>query len=96
MTKRRKRADAAIDQVRTRASDALAHAIDVVEEAAGGARRRTRKGRKRIDRTTRQAERKLKHFWNRGRFRVKRLERKAGKRIDKAAKKARRGVKLDA
>lgn len=94
MRKRRQRAEAAIEDVRTRASDAVAHAIDRAEEVAGGARRRTKKGRKRIDRAARKAERKLHHFWNRGRFRVRGVERRARRRIDRAAKKAKRGVKV--
>ena len=93
MGKRRRRAEAAIDEVRGRASDALAQAIDRTEELAGGAKRRTRKGRKRVERAARKAERKLGHVWNRGRLRTRQLRRRADRRIDRTAKKTTRGVK---
>ena len=93
MGKRRNRAEDAIDEVRDRASNAVDTVIDTVEEALGGAKRRTRKGRRRIDHSARKAERQLGRFWNRGRFRVRQVRSKATRRIDRAASRAKRGVK---
>ena len=92
MGKRRNRAEEAIDEVRDRASHALDSVIDNVEEALGGAKRRTRKGRRRIDRSVKTTERKLGRFWNRGRFRVRQVRGKATRSIDRAANRAKRGV----
>jgi hypothetical protein len=64
--------------------------IDNVEAALGGAKRRTRKARRRIDRSARKAERQLGRFWNRGRFRVRQVQRNATRRIDHAANRAKR------
>ena len=83
MGRRRKRAESAIDEVRDRATHAVDTVIDNVEEVLGGAKRRTRKGRRRIDRSAQKAERQLGRFWNRGRFRVRRVRGNATRRIDR-------------
>jgi uncharacterized protein YjbJ (UPF0337 family) len=88
VSKRRTRAEGAIDEVRGRASEAVETVVDSVEEAIGGAKRRTKKSRKRIEQSARKAERKLGRFWNRGRLRVRRVRGKATRRIDSAAKRA--------
>jgi hypothetical protein len=86
MGKRRARAERAIDQVQERAKTAADTLLEGAEDTAGRAKRRLRKSRKGIDRTARKAEHQLGRFWNRGRFRVRRLRRKAEKRIDRVAK----------
>jgi hypothetical protein len=80
--KRRRRAERAIEEVQDRARAATETLREDVEETAGRATRRTRKSRRGIDRSVRKAEHKLGRFWNRGRFRVRRLRRRAEKRID--------------
>ena len=92
MGRRRKRAESAINEVRDRATQAVDTVIDSVEEVLGGAKRRTRKGRKRIERSAQKAERQLGRFWNRGRFRVRRVRGNATRRIDRAASRAKRGI----
>jgi hypothetical protein len=86
MGKRRARAERAIDEVQERAKTAAETLLEGAEAKVGRAKRRVRKRRKGIDRTARKAEHKLGRFWNRGRFRVRRLRRKAQKRIDRVAK----------
>ena len=90
---RQKRAEKAIDEVRDLASHTVDSVIDNVEEVLGGAKRRTRKSRRRIERSAQKAERQLGRFWNRGRFRVRRVRGSATRRIDRAATRAKRGVK---
>jgi hypothetical protein len=82
--KRRRRAERGIEEVQKRAS----LAAEALVEDVGRATRRTRKSRRGIDRSARKAEHKLGRFWNRGRFRVRRLRRKAEKRIDHVMSKA--------
>ena len=86
MGKRRARAERAIDEVQERAKTAADTLLEGAEDKVGRAKRRVRKSRKGIDRTAHKAEQKLGRFWNRGRFRVRRLRRKAEKRIDRVAK----------
>ena len=88
MGKRRARAERAIDEVQERAKTAADTLLESAEDTAGRARRRLHKSRKGIDRTARKAEQKLGHFWNRGRFRVRRLRKKAEKRIDRVVSKS--------
>jgi len=88
--KRRQRAEAAIDDVQERARDALDTLVGGVDETSTKLSRRVRKGRKRINRSAHEAERKLGHFWNRGRLRVRRLRKRAGKRIDRVVEHAQR------
>ncbi len=91
MGKRRRRAERVIEEVQERARLAAEALVEDVEETVGRATRRTRKSRSGIDRSARKAEHKLGRFWNRGRFRVRRLRRKAEKRIDHVMSKAKRG-----
>ena len=58
------------------------------EDTVDKVTRRARKGRRRIDRSARRAERKLSRFWNRGRLRVRRLRKRATKQIDRVADRA--------
>ena len=90
MGKRRRRAEAAIDEVQERARDAVESLMGGVDETTTKVSRRVRKGRKRITRSARDTERKLGHFWNRGRLRVRRLRKRAGKRIDRVVDHAQR------
>ena len=90
MGKRRRRAEAAIDEVQDRARDARDTLMGGIDETTTKLSRRVRKGRKRIDRSAREAERKLGHFWNRGRLRVRRLRKRAGKRIDRVVEHSQR------
>lgn len=91
MGRRRRRAEQAIEQVQERARLAAEALFDDVESAVSRPTRRTRKSRRGIDRSARKAEQTLGRFWNRGRFRVRRLRRKAEKRIDHAMGKAKKG-----
>ena len=90
MGKRRRRAEEAIDEVQDRARGAVETLVGGVDETTTKLTRRVRKGRKRINRSAREAERKLGHFWNRGRLRVRRLRKKADKRIDRVVGHAQR------
>jgi hypothetical protein len=87
MSKRRDRAEHAIDEVRGRANATLDVVVESVEGAIEDAKRATRKNVRRVERSAKKAERKLGHFWNRGRFRVRRVRGKATRRINRAAKK---------
>ena len=92
MGKRRRRAEQAIEAVQARARSAAEALVEDVEDTAGRAKRRTGKRRRVVDRSARKAEHKLGRFWNRGRFRVRRLRRKADKRIDQVMSKSQVGV----
>ena len=90
MGKRRRRAESAIDEVQDKARDAVETLVGGIDETTTKLSRRVRKSRKRIDRSAHEAERKLGHFWNRGRLRVRRLRKRAGKRIDRVVDRAQR------
>jgi hypothetical protein len=89
MGKRRTRAQRAIDAVQDRARSATETLSDEGAAHKRRAARRLRKSRRGVDKTAREASKKLGHRWNRGRFRVRRLRRRAEKRIDRAVSKAR-------
>jgi hypothetical protein len=89
MGKRRTRAQRAIDAVQERASAAAETLSDEGAVRKRRAARRLRKSRKSVDKTAREAGKKLGHRWNRGRFRVRSVRRKAERRIDRAVNKAR-------
>ena len=91
MGSRRRRAERAIEEVQKRARLAAEALVEDVEETVGRGTRRTRKRRRGIARSARKAEHKLGRFWNRGRFRVRRLRRTAEKRIDHVMSKAKQG-----